>query len=532
MVVLAASITTRAGKPLLSRQFKDITKDRVTELLSNFQNLVANSNSQHTFVEDEHVRYVYKPFEDFFIILITNRQSNIIQDLDTLNLFSQTVNATLRGFDENDIFHNAFEILGSFDEIISMGYKENLSLSQIQTFLSMESHEEMIQEIIDRGKEFDAKEQRKRAAKEIMRKEHDRRMGGGQYSEYLDQPKFGTNNNQTNMNDAYNSYYSNASNAAQQSYQHLQKQQQQQQQQHPHQHSPVAEVASTHTSQKRGRISKIGSTPASNIIITQGLIDEPENTSGVLITTKETISAQITREGDITSSELKGVLELRVNDSQYGKISIQLDSNKVDFKSKALNFKTHPNIDKKQFLQDGVIGLKDSNKSFPPNDQSLGVLRWRKTGGSDDDSIIPLKVSTWVSESSNGLTVTFEYELNEDSYNGGQLQDIYFIIPILNATASVTDGDAIIKGYDDEQGIVLYVKDLQQGEPGVFNVEIENVEDEDSLFPINVTFINPNGSSDISLCGVTADQIVNTEDGQPIEYQALSTLKNDEYVVV
>lgn len=96
MVVLAVSITTRSGKPLLSRQFRDISKDRVTELLSNFQGLVANSSSQHTFVEDEHVRYVYKPFDDYYIILITNRQSNIIQDLDTLNLFSQTVNSSLR----------------------------------------------------------------------------------------------------------------------------------------------------------------------------------------------------------------------------------------------------------------------------------------------------------------------------------------------------------------------------------------------------------------------------------------------------
>jgi hypothetical protein len=34
--------------------------------------------------------------------------------------------------------------------LVTLGYRENLSLSQIKTFLEMESHEERIQEIIER----------------------------------------------------------------------------------------------------------------------------------------------------------------------------------------------------------------------------------------------------------------------------------------------------------------------------------------------------------------------------------------------
>lgn len=102
MVVLAASICTRGGKALLSRQFRDVTKDRITALLANFPSLISNSGSQHTTVEDEHVRYVYQPLEEFYIVLITTKHSNILQDIDTLHLFASTVSNMLRVVDERD----------------------------------------------------------------------------------------------------------------------------------------------------------------------------------------------------------------------------------------------------------------------------------------------------------------------------------------------------------------------------------------------------------------------------------------------
>lgn len=208
-----------SGKPLLSRQFKDLSKDRVLELLSNFQNLVSEISSDHTFVEDKHVRYVYRPFDNYYIILITNRQSNIIKDLATLNLFSQTINSYLSSFQDQEIFHNAFEILSSFDEIVSMGgYKENLSFTQVQTYLSMESHEERIQEIIERNKEIEATEERKRRAKEIARKEHERKHGFMSSNGDYDGANRFMGSKDPNVTNAINSYYSHASPAAQQSY--------------------------------------------------------------------------------------------------------------------------------------------------------------------------------------------------------------------------------------------------------------------------------------------------------------------------
>lgn len=536
MVVLAASITTRTGKPLLSRQFREITKDRVLELLSNFQSLVTNISSDHTFVEDEHVRYVYRPFDDYYIILITNRQSNIIMDLSTLNLFSQTVNSYLSSFDEAEIFENAFEILSSFDEIVVMGYKENLSITQVNTYLSLESHEERIQEIIERNKEFEATEERKRRAKEIARREQERKMGIAPSEFGAPSNRFMASND-PNVTNAYNSYYSHASPAAQQSYLHSQKE--------------VAVESYTskpvETAQRpvgrgmklTGQSKRNIGTSARSSTATRASQQEPEEekpaNNGILISIKETVNAEITRDGAISSSELKGVLELRVNDRSLAHAKLTLDDS-VDVKDRSLQFKTHPNIDKTEFLKSKIIGLRDQDKAFPSNDQSLGVLRWRKVGAADDKSLVPLEISTWVSpsEDSEGLfEVTVEYETNENCKQ--PLENVLFTIPVVTENVSINaenkEHNVNIATVDGDVGVIVKLDSIAPGSSGVFGLVIE-AGYEDALFPINIDF-KSSETTGKSLTGVAvADVTSSQEEDQKLPYDVITSLKSEEYIIV
>ena len=134
---------------MLSRQFREVARSRIEGLLASFPKL-ADSSTQHTTVEQDSVRYVYQPLDELYMVLITNRQSNILQDIDSLHLFAQVVTSICKSLDEREILRNAYELLSAFDELVTLGYRENLSLSQIKTFLEMESHEERIQEIISR----------------------------------------------------------------------------------------------------------------------------------------------------------------------------------------------------------------------------------------------------------------------------------------------------------------------------------------------------------------------------------------------
>lgn len=172
-------------------------RSRIEGLLTSFPKLIP-ANTQHTSVETADVRYVYQPLEELYILLITNKASNILMDIDTLHLVTRVVSDVVRSADEREILRNSFEILGAFDEVISLGYREQVNLVQVRNVLEMESHEEKIQEIISRvlqrscianarvretdilpliqNKEAEAKEELKRRAKqlELQRREQAR----------------------------------------------------------------------------------------------------------------------------------------------------------------------------------------------------------------------------------------------------------------------------------------------------------------------------------------------------------------------
>lgn len=120
-------------------------------MLASFPNLVQSRiGSQHTVVEQDSVRFVYQPLDELYIVLITNKASNILQDINSLHLFSQVVTSICEVLDEREILDNAFELISAFDEVVALGHRENLSLPQIKSFLEMESHEEALQEIIQK----------------------------------------------------------------------------------------------------------------------------------------------------------------------------------------------------------------------------------------------------------------------------------------------------------------------------------------------------------------------------------------------
>jgi len=46
---------------------------------------------EHTHIEIENIRYLYIPLDEFYLVLITNKNSNIIQDIDILKFFQRII---------------------------------------------------------------------------------------------------------------------------------------------------------------------------------------------------------------------------------------------------------------------------------------------------------------------------------------------------------------------------------------------------------------------------------------------------------
>ncbi|KAL1204045.1 Coatomer subunit delta [Cardamine amara subsp. amara] len=128
MVVLAASIVSKSGKALVSRQYVDMSRIRIEGLLAAFPKLVG-MGKQHTYIETENVRYVYQPIESLFLLLVTTKKSNILEDLRTLTMISKLVHEYSMSLDEEGIGRANFELNFAFDEVISLGYKESVTVA-------------------------------------------------------------------------------------------------------------------------------------------------------------------------------------------------------------------------------------------------------------------------------------------------------------------------------------------------------------------------------------------------------------------
>jgi len=536
MVVLAASICTKGGKAVISRQFRDMTRTRIESLLASFPKLIP-TNTQHTSVETADVRYVYQPLEDLYILLITNKASNILQDIDTLHLFARVVSDLCRSADEREISKNAFELLGAFDEIVSMGYRENVNLMQVRSVLEMESHEEKIQEIIARNKEAEAKEELKRRAKqlEMQRREQQRRTagGGGGGSSYLGGGSSG---------------YS----------------------QVPRFEAPDIPSASSRITQAstptpargpafKGSGMKLGSKKTKQAELMDALGGEalvspiaaeshvpapvvheqpsavqkmsgrgslPEvEVAGVHIIIKEQLTLILLRDGGVRSMELKGDMNLQVTDPDQAHLKVTLASPSTDFGGSALQFKQHPNVAKFAPNQPRVVALKDPSRAFPVG-QSLAVLKWRYAG--TDESNVPLSINCWPSPSNDGTCeVSTEYELENENVT---LYDVIISIPLPDGsypTVTSHSGEWSLDATSHSLAWsipVISASDESKTGSLIFNIGGVDV---GAFFPVDISFIAQG-----SLAGVAVESVSRVDGAEAPEFSVDSLFTTDEFLVV
>lgn len=501
-VVLSAAITTRSGKPILARQFRQMQRSRVEALLASFPKL-ADTASQHTTVEQDNVRFVYQPLDELYMVLITNRQSNILQDISTLHLFAQVVGSICKSLDEREITRCAFELLSAFDEVVTQGYRENLTLSQIKTFLDMESHEERIQEIIARNKELEASEERKRKAKqlEMQRKDMARAaragsggMGGmGGMPRAPSYPTYTPTPAAPSMTDSYDSYNA----AKNQTF-----------------NKPLAsrgkgmqlgkkKTTNTMFEQVRGDLGPEGeaNAPLAGVPAPAAQPIQPSvpaargslEREGIHVTVAEAISARLSREGAIESFEVKGDLQLRITDSSL--TQVKLDLAMGDIKGAQLN--AHPKVDKAQFKNNNTIQLTDTSKGFPSNN-SIQVMRWRLTAKPDDVTEPPIKFTVWTSEiAPDTHSVTVEYEFT----GSDSLKDVTVVIPFATSEPSVSSFDAVYEVSGDT--IDWTIGDVDDSNPsGSFEFEAQ-APSEGDFFPMQVRFAKSRPWVDIDVTSVS-----------------------------
>jgi len=496
MVILASAILTKSGKTLLSRQFVELNKSRIEGLLSAFPKLLG-SEKQHTFVETDNVRYLYHPLESLYVLLVTNKTSNILEDLETLHLLAKVVPDYSKSLEEKDILKSAFDIIFAFDEAIAMGYKERVSLQQIKHFTTMLSHDEERFKQEEKSKIIRTKREAERQRKVIEKKKlEDKRMmsgmGGGGYDE----------RHVTNT-----SFTPTATKQAP---------------------DPVIErKTESPRPEPKGRGMQLGKKKEAvySKVLKEENVPEttenqipsstpvPERHGNVHISIMETIALIAQNDGGLQSMEVKGELIITTFDQSFGKVQVHVSQGD----NKQYQFKTHPNLNKNLFTEENILALRDQ-RSYPVSTPS-SVLKWRFA--TTDEKSIPLIINCWPSASGSQVSVPIEYEKTCEF----DLNDVTITIPIPGGSPVVGEVAGSTE-FDSKKGLLYWRIPVidKSNKSGSLEFTVPNAP-KTAFFPISVSF-----KSNSTFCAIQAVIVKNEEaEGKTVDFTQESSLTVEQY---
>ncbi len=377
--------------------------------------------------------------QGLYLVLVTNKSSNILEDLETLRLLSKTVPEYIHSLDEDSVTRGAFELIFAFDEVISMGHKENITVQQIRQNTDMESHEEKLHKMIIQSKINDTKvrgvnlyvgctrhkcnkttpspqDVMKRKAMEIDKHKLEQRarevkagfssmpktisgMGGGSIGSDMDLGPTLMRQDPT----------------------------------------PASRAPAASSRPMGGKGMQLGKGKKTNTLIdslkAEGEVIEadpvvpmatskampaaPPPTDPITITVEEKLVVLLNKDGGLENMEVQGTMSLQVLTEDDAYLHVALDTGDVE----RFQFKTHPNIDKQLYANEQVLGLRDPERPFPTG-SALGILKWRFN--TTDESLVPLLINCWPSVSGGESYVNIEYE----SQAAFDLQNVEIAIPL------------------------------------------------------------------------------------------------------
>jgi hypothetical protein len=75
--------------------------------------------------------------------------------------------------DEKVVLKKAFDLILSFDDVITHGHRESVTMPQLESYLEMDSTDEKMHKKMQLIREAEAKEFAKKQQKEIHKRKHD-----------------------------------------------------------------------------------------------------------------------------------------------------------------------------------------------------------------------------------------------------------------------------------------------------------------------------------------------------------------------
>jgi len=547
MVVLSVSICTRGGKALVSRQFVEMTRMRIEGLLAAFPKLVEHAK-QHTFVDTDTVRYVYQPLENqMYLLLITTKSSNIVEDLGTLRLLAKVVPDIANGFLEASINDHAFDLIFAFDEVIAAGgYREEATLSSIRTNLIMDSHEEKMHDMIEAQKQKVAEDKAREKAAQFQHQKVDALRNnlfnqngsssnampgamegfggggppsGGDIFQGMGGNSAGASAGAGNFN-TYSDPYAN----------------------NPYsQPSKPEEPAAPRVPVKGMKLGGIGKSNKKDSLMAAFAAEDNfklNKKSGdalglseavaapvappsapVTLVLEEKISANMNRDGGIDSCDVKGTLTYTANTEQGTYATIGINKSVLSSQCKSnWNLSTHPKVNKSIYEKQGILALKDTKKGFPLN-RPVGVFRW--TYSSSDAA--PITINCWPEDEGGGsMNVNIEFELTRPNMT---LHDVNIVFPLGTTDPPAIESIDGVYKHDPNAGMICWHHDVVDANniSGAMEFSIAG-DDTEAFFPIQISF-----KSESLLCPIEISNVSTIGSNAPVPNTMMKRVIPDSY---
>jgi len=518
--VLAAAVTSKTGKVLVSRQFMEMRRIRIEGLLAGFTKLMGKGKNQHTLIETNEVRYVYQPLEGLYVLIITNPQSNIMEDLDTLRLLSKLIPQYCEGTTEEDVKQHTFELIFAFDEVVTNGFKEYVTLQQVKTYTTMDSHEERIQNIITHSKINEAKDQARSKAKAIEQKKRELKMAGEMGGDMSGMGGMGSDNMESSMS-----------------------------------HRPSSRVVPEFTRDPSPEPKEdIRTGPAGNVggmvlggpsdlhaddfvkalgikdtapernpfEVQKKTVPSEELKDGVmlLVDASETLHVEMGTDGSVRKFEVKGGIKLTCFSPDVSRVMVKTNGPlKKPFMSRM-----QPRLDKKKWAK-GFLGSKDPSKPFPTGSaDALTLVTWKLS--SQEEDLVPFSINCWPATEGNSSVVSVEFEqTNPDIV----CKHVTISIPCPSSKApeiQSVDGKADFLSRD--KILAWHIDEIsEENSSGALEFCVPKMEAA-SFFPVEVTFTSPTLYSRMEV-----QKVVQADDpSQEVEHKLKSMLTTHKYTIV
>ena len=512
MVIISSCICDKNGKILLARQFQPISKLNLEENIKNFPKSIS-PNQQHTYVETNNLRYIYLPLENLYLLLMTNKNSNIIEDLETIRLLHKLViELCPTGLTEEIIMKNSFEIMLSIDDVISFGYRESVTVTQVQNALEMESSEEKLHLMLMKAKLNEAKENVKKHQLELQKRKEagvtnmSSMSSTGYKSDAPTEKEYKTVT--PSVSSTSNPTTSNINKPSASAKKGMQ----------------LGKKKNDTVLEKEKVVGTSGQEELRKEIIKQEKNEVKKEEFNPLkkaleILIEEKMNCSMTKEGTLNNLEIVGDVFLVFKDKTKCKARIEMEHEK----NKQIVVKPHPNLNRQAWNDNSAIEYKDSNEPFAHN-ESIPTIKYKLV--SKEINIVPFIFTYWLS--SSVLTIEVEYNSSQDRFETLEDMEITLNFPVKENPTIKDITNSEFQLNKAKNCLVWNIVSLNKKNSNS-TIEIQfssSIQDED-LFPLNVAF-----TTNYTYYHIKPKSAVTVEDSEDISFEVKYRFSTENFKIL